>query len=140
MKEKGAPGPKEKTPLGWGRRFREYVTDKETTLADVAERIGRAESTIRSWTNGTRDINLKEFFELCDAAGLDPASVLFAGKVDAKFLEIGDAWSKADEMERGAFLTVARGVRAKYDVQQRSPPSAAPPPGVTGRTGPRSRP
>lgn len=111
---------KEKTPLGWGKRFRDLARDKGLSLGDVGEKLGRAESTIRSWTNGIRDINLKEFLELCTAAGLDPAIVLFASQVDAKFLEIGEAWNQADDVERGAFLTVARGVRAKYDVQRGS--------------------
>ena len=90
----------ERTPLGWGSRFRYHVKQRESSLAKVAEKMGLAESTVRSWTNGTRDINLSDFLRLCDAAEIDPAVILFAGKVDDKFLLIGDAWVKTDEVGR----------------------------------------
>jgi transcriptional regulator with XRE-family HTH domain len=64
----------------WGRRFRIQIKEKGKNLAKVAERMDLAESTIRSWTNGTREINLSDFFRLCEAGGVDPAHVLF-GKI-----------------------------------------------------------
>jgi transcriptional regulator with XRE-family HTH domain len=101
---------KNKTPLGWGTRFRQMALGNGKSLKDVAEKLGRAESSVRSWTNGTRQINLIEFLELCDAAGIDPATCLFAGKVDSGFLAIGEAWNQADAEERKVFETVAKGV------------------------------
>lgn len=106
---------KEKTPLGWGLRFRELVKSKKSNLAEVAEKLGRAESTVRSWTNGTRDINLAEYLELCTAADIDPATVLFAGKVDAKFLVVGEAWNKATQEQRGVLWTAAQGILAQHE-------------------------
>lgn len=51
-----------------------------------------AESTLRSWTNNTRDINLKDFFALCDAADLDPVQVLFGriGLTQEQKARVGD--------------------------------------------------
>jgi transcriptional regulator with XRE-family HTH domain len=101
---------KEKTPLGWGARFRQLAKGKKSSLAKIAERLGRAESTLRSWTNGTRDINLAEFLELCDAAGLSPALVLFSasGKSNEKeFLAIEQAWAHADERGQELLLVAA---------------------------------
>lgn len=63
----------------WGKRFRELARDNGETLATVSEKMGRAESTLRSWTNSTREINLSEFFELCASAGVNPSQVLFGG-------------------------------------------------------------
>ena len=111
---------KEKTPLGWGQRFRDQARAKGLSLADVAEKLDLAESTVRSWTNGTRDINLTDFIELCDAAGLDHAMILFAGKVDAKFLAIGEAWTKATPEQRGVLWTAAQGILAQHDASKRS--------------------
>lgn len=128
---------KGKTTLDWGPRFRAHLKAKGKTLAQVAEAIGRAESTVRSWTNGTREINLGEFIDLCKAAGLDAALVLFTGRVDAKFLEIGEAWRDADEREREAFLIVAEGIRAKYATARAETSSTAQT--IPRRSGARSR-
>ena len=69
----------------WGKRFREQVKERGETLGTVSERMECAESTVRSWTNGTREINLSDFFVLCEKAGVDPSHVLFNGAmVDAK--------------------------------------------------------
>jgi transcriptional regulator with XRE-family HTH domain len=95
------------------------VKCKKSSLAKVAEKLGRAESTVRSWTNGTRDINLAEYLELCKAAGIDPALVLFAGKVDAKFLIVGEAWSKATPEQQGVLWTAAQGILAQYATARR---------------------
>lgn len=70
---------------GWGKRFREFLQDKGKSLAWVAQRMpsktkeGESlnESTLRSWTNGTRKINLVDFFAICEIAEADPAVILF---------------------------------------------------------------
>lgn len=63
----------------WGARFREAVKEQEKKYDDIGATMKppRVESSIRSWTNGTRKINLVEFFELCRAADVDPAMILF---------------------------------------------------------------
>lgn len=70
--------------LDWGNRFRAQAKEKGRSLAQVAALMispetdeALAESTLRSWTNGTRQINLSDFFWLCDTAEVDPAMVLF---------------------------------------------------------------
>lgn len=106
---------REKTPLGWGARFREQAKERGLSLGQIAGKLDLAESTVRSWTNGTRDINLADFLKLCEAAEIDAALVLFAGKVDAKFLVIGDAWSKATTDQRGVLWTAAQGILAQQN-------------------------
>jgi transcriptional regulator with XRE-family HTH domain len=110
---------KEKTPLGWGARFRESLKAKGLSLGQLARELDLAESTLRSWTNGTRDINLSDFLRLCAAAQIDPAFVLFAGKVDAKFLVIGEAWNKASQDQKGVLWTAAQGILAQHEQPRR---------------------
>jgi transcriptional regulator with XRE-family HTH domain len=106
---------KEKTPLGWGARFREQIKAKGKSLGQIAEKLGLAESTVRSWTNGTRDVNLSDYLKLCAAAQLDPVVSLVGSKVDAKFLLIGEAWAKATPEQRGYLLTVAKGILSEHE-------------------------
>lgn len=60
----------------WGKRFKKHAYPKHN-LESLAETLGRSAASLRHWTNGTREINLSEFIELCGAAGVDPALVLF---------------------------------------------------------------
>lgn len=110
----------DKTPFGWGMRFRKAAYAKGWTLAKLAEKLPgekpgqpMAESTLRSWTNGNRDVNLKDFVTLCNAAGLDPAVVLFGGNVDQEFLLIGEAWIRANRMQKQVMLLTAKGILAE---------------------------
>src|SRR5687768_17083840 len=49
----------------WGVRFRVECRLKDISTRQLADRIGLAESSVRSWLNGTREINLADFFRLC---------------------------------------------------------------------------
>jgi len=64
--------------LDWGKRFRKLLRHKGSNLAKVADAMQLSESALRSWTNGNRQINLQDFFKLCEVAEVDPAVVLFA--------------------------------------------------------------
>jgi transcriptional regulator with XRE-family HTH domain len=94
-----------KTPLNWGAKFRQAIKLKHLNLAKVAEKLSVHEATVRSWTNGHRDINLSDFLKLCTAAKVDPWPILFAD-VDEKALALLEAWRQADVSER-KLLTVA---------------------------------
>lgn len=61
----------------WGPRFKALAKENGETLATVAEKMGLAESTLRSWTNGTHDVNLADVMEMCAHADVNPALVLF---------------------------------------------------------------
>lgn len=63
--------------LDWGRRFRIHCREHGIRMAALAETLGRTEAGLRHWTNGTREINLSEFFKLCKAASADPSAILF---------------------------------------------------------------
>lgn len=89
------------TWTGWAQRFRQHCSRHGLKLKDVADRLGKAESTVRSWTNGTREVNLTEFFALCAAAQADPATVLFGHVVlTERQRELVDALSASFNNER----------------------------------------
>jgi transcriptional regulator with XRE-family HTH domain len=71
----------------WAARYRAEIKRRHKNLAKVAEALDVAESTVRSWTNGTREPNLSDFFAICRAGEVDPAMVLFGRPVmtDAAF-------------------------------------------------------
>lgn len=104
---------------GWGVRFRQAIRLKGLNLATVAERMDVHESSVRSWTNGHRDINLKDFFRLCDVAGIDPMPILFLQAQDEKLLEIIFAWEQADDSAR-KLLQVAAKAAGRDAIQRKS--------------------
>ncbi len=61
---------------GWGPRFKKLAKENGETLATIAEKMGLAESTLRHWTNGTREINLTDLMRMCKAARVHPSLVL----------------------------------------------------------------
>lgn len=92
---------------GWGTRFKELAkkADPGFSLARLSDTLvsleeqkklgsrerkgGRqwGESGLRHWTNGTRPINLEDFFIICKVAGVDPALVLFNAPVMTEALK-----------------------------------------------------
>jgi transcriptional regulator with XRE-family HTH domain len=106
-----------RTVLGWGPRFRYALKAKGLTVADVAEKIGRAESSVRSWLNGNREINLSEFIELCASARLEPAAVLSDDSEGHDFINIALAWrkSKGKQLQRELLLMAAKGILSDED-------------------------
>lgn len=110
----------QKTVNSWGSRFREALKAQKSNLRKVAENMDVAESTVRSWTNGHRDINLNDFLRLCDAAALDPAVILFADQVDSKFMAVGEAWNQATKEERESLALMAEAIIARRGSQRQS--------------------
>ena len=113
---------------GWGKRFRAECADRGLNLAMVAERLDLAESTLRSWTNGTREINLADFFRLCNAADVDPKSILFMPPAfvakftsrDEKLSLIHDAWEQATPIWKEQLLTTAEAILKSRATTSRS--------------------
>lgn len=93
----------------WGARFKRECQLARVSTRQAAEKIGQAESTVRSWINGTRQLNLTDFFRLCDAAGVNPGVVLFAdvGKVLS-------AWELAEGEERESLALMAEAILARH--------------------------
>jgi transcriptional regulator with XRE-family HTH domain len=87
MPPKKAPklGPKPKATEAWeswGSRMRAHIKRrglKWNQIAELMEMNGTSGSGIRHWLNGTRSINLREFFQLCTVVDADPAIILFNG-------------------------------------------------------------
>lgn len=70
------------TWLDWGKRIRAHVALRELSWGSVADRMGVTEAGLRHWLNGTRDINLVDFFSLCGAIDADPSEMLFGRKIE----------------------------------------------------------
>jgi transcriptional regulator with XRE-family HTH domain len=95
----------------WGTRFRNCAREKGMSTRSLAEKIGLAESSVRSWINGTREINLTDFFQMCEVAGIDPATVLFAERNDPRLNLIGKVWVQTDERGKEVLLMAAEVAR-----------------------------
>lgn len=61
----------------WGPRFRVHMRENRLSTRVVAERLRMSESALRSWLNGNREVNVTDFFRLCDVANADPRRILF---------------------------------------------------------------
>lgn len=61
----------------WGERLRQHVKESHRKWSDIAETMDLSEGSLRHWCNGTRDINLKDFFRLCESTGADAHLILF---------------------------------------------------------------
>ena len=61
----------------WGPRFRVHMRENRLSTRVVAERLRMSESALRSWLNGNRQVNVTDFFKLCDVANADPRRILF---------------------------------------------------------------
>jgi transcriptional regulator with XRE-family HTH domain len=93
-----------------GARFRNEAARKGVSTKAIAGRVDQAESTVRSWLNGNREVNLTDFFRLCDAAGIEPALVLFSevGKVIA-------AWNLAEGGERESLVLITEAILKRHE-------------------------
>lgn len=101
--------PKKHPFTDWGHRFRRECLAAGVSTREIAGRIGQAESTVRSWINGTREINLVDFARLCDAAGVNPGVVLFpdSGKILS-------AWHLSEGEERESLVLMAEAILARH--------------------------
>lgn len=63
-------------PPEWGVRLRRHIKAGERTMAEIARLMDMTEAGLRHWLNGTREINLSEFEELCAIAEADPCMIL----------------------------------------------------------------
>jgi len=61
----------------WGKRFRAHMQLHRLSQESLAESLGRTQGAIGHWIRGERQINLSEFWKLCEAAGADPKLILF---------------------------------------------------------------
>ena len=61
----------------WGKRIRVQMRERRLRPVAVAHKVGISEPALRSWINGNREINLSDFFRLCDAVRADPRQMLF---------------------------------------------------------------
>lgn len=64
----------------WGARLRRAYKGKKKRW-QLAKHMSVSESQIGHWTNGTRDIGVRDLMRLCEFVGADPAVILFGGPV-----------------------------------------------------------
>lgn len=105
---------KQRLGSGWRKRLRDGFRVKELTLAQVAERMELAESTLRSWTNGNREPNLDDFFRLCAVTELDPQETLFgtAPKQAARAQAVMEPPATMTEAELAKAIKAAEGTES----------------------------
>lgn len=58
-----------------GLIFRQRRQEKHMTMSQVAEKVNVAESTISRYENGSRDMPIKLFFDICDVLDLRPNDI-----------------------------------------------------------------
>lgn len=68
----------------WGKRLRAHMKTTKVTQDDVAEDMGVSQGTIAHWLNGRREVNLADFFRMCESARADPRFVLFETPAEIK--------------------------------------------------------
>lgn len=105
----------------WGRRFKEMAKDNGHTLASLAETLELTEAALRHWTNGTREINLSDFFALCEAAKVDPSQALFGAitmdpETQRQLGEIAKRVLEADPAASPDYEKMTKGLRKKIKV------------------------
>lgn len=63
----------------WQQRFRAHMARHGQTQEKLGALLEpeRSQAAIGHWLRGVRDINLADFFQLCEAAGADPREILF---------------------------------------------------------------
>lgn len=98
---------KNRTWQQWGARLKIEMQAKGVTTQQIAARTGKAYSTVRGWINGSRQVNLSDFFLICNASGIDPAIVLFTKEEDAHFQTIVRAWARSDQRGKELMLVAA---------------------------------
>lgn len=63
----------------WPTRFKAHYRKGGMTAGDVAGKLDITEAGLRHRLNGTRQVDLPEFFQMCAAIDADPIEILFGG-------------------------------------------------------------
>lgn len=62
---------------GWGSRFRAHMRLHKQSQESLGDALGVSQGAVGHWLSGRRQINLSEFWRLCEVAGADPRVILF---------------------------------------------------------------
>lgn len=123
----------EKSELpAWGAALRDHVRTVRGSWTKIAGVMGRSEAAIRHWCNGTREINLSEYLQLCAVAGADPGTLLMTGDEFRRQLLFFYANIKA-QSRRDALVGMAN----RLYIEENPGPSAADPFGGKTPSGPK---
>lgn len=86
----------------WGQRFRNARKEKGLSLRSCALKMELTEGALRHWENGNRNINLEDFFRLCEIADVDPCLILFGAPMLSP--EMRESLNELGEVSRKLFL------------------------------------
>lgn len=66
---------------GWGTRLKAHMKGRKVTQDDIAEHMGVSQGAVAHWLKGRREVNLKDFFRVCEFVQADPQEILFGDEV-----------------------------------------------------------
>jgi transcriptional regulator with XRE-family HTH domain len=61
----------------WGKRLKAWTRTAQITQDYLAGKMDVTQGTVANWLSGRREINLSDFFKLCEFAGVDAQYILF---------------------------------------------------------------
>lgn len=64
-----------------GEYIKQYMKDKGIKQIYVAEKIGISPQVLGTMLNGTRKIEITEFFKICEAMQADPLAIAIAAGI-----------------------------------------------------------
>ncbi len=107
------PGFYTPTVTNWGVRFRAHMKLHSLSQETLADAMGRSQGAVGHWISGRRDINLNEFFKLCEAAGADPRLILFPdSRTEEALTQIGQILKAHPELNP-AYKPFEKGIKRK---------------------------
>lgn len=95
----------------WAIKMRAHLRATGQSLKSVAIKMGKAESTIRSWMNGNRGPDVPEFIELVRKTKADLNSLANGGtpsEEDRDAAIVMNAWHFGDQGTRDVLLATAK--------------------------------
>lgn len=72
------------------------------SLRACAQKMELTEGALRHWENGNRNINLEDFFKLCEIAEVDPCQILFGAPMLSP--ELRESLNELGEVSKKLFL------------------------------------
>ena len=108
----------------WAKRFRHHMGIHGQSQESLGEVLGVTQGAIGHWLRGRNQINLSDFWRLCEAAGAEPKLILFGSNNPALVSEVRQVLEAHPELmpnyrqfERGigkAKKSATRKVRARH--------------------------
>lgn len=69
----------------WGARLKLHMKERGISQEAVAEKMDMTQGGFSHWVNGRREVNLGDFFRVCEIVRADPRDILF-GETDTSMV------------------------------------------------------